>query len=98
MYTVFRSKEFDSWLADLKDAKAKARIVARLKSVEFGNLGDVRSVGGGISEMLIHYGPGYRVYFTRRDRLLIFLLTAGDKPSQERDIRRAKSLAETLKD
>ncbi|MBP9500758.1 MAG: type II toxin-antitoxin system RelE/ParE family toxin [Candidatus Promineofilum sp.] len=98
MYTVFRSKEFDSWLADLKDAKAKARIVARLKSVEFGNLGDVRSVGGGISEMRIHYGPGYRVYFTRRDRLLIFLLTAGDKSSQERDIRRAKSLAETLKD
>jgi putative addiction module killer protein len=98
MYTVLRSSEFDKWLTKLKDAKGKARIIARLRSAELGNLGDVKSIGEGISEMRIHYGPGYRVYFTRRGRLLIFLLVGGDKSSQKRDIKRAKALADTLEE
>ncbi len=98
MYTVLRSDEFDKWLTKLKDAKGKARIVARIRSAELGNLGDVKSVGEGISEMRIHYGPGYRIYFTQRGRLLILLLVGGDKSSQSRDIKRAKALAETMEE
>jgi len=98
MYTVLRSDEFDKWLTKLKDAKGKARIVARIRSAELGNLGDVKFVGEGISEMRIHYGPGYRVYFTRRGRLVIFLLVGGDKSSQNRDIKKAKALADMLEE
>jgi putative addiction module killer protein len=98
MYTVLRSKEFDAWLANLKDAKGKARIIARIRSAEYGNLGDVQSVGGGISELRIHFGPGYRVYFTQRGKLLILLLIGGDKSSQKRDIKKARTLVERLED
>ena len=98
MYTVLRSNDFDKWLQKLKDAKGKARILARVKSAELGNLGDVKPVGEGISEMRIHYGPGYRVYFTQSGKQLIFLLVGGDKSSQSRDIAKAKSLAESLKE
>lgn len=98
MYTVLRSDEFDKWLTKLKDAKGKARIVARIRSAELGNLGDVKSVGEGISEMRIHYGPGYRVYFARRGKLVILLLVGGDKASQKRDIKRAKALADIFEE
>ena len=98
MYTVLRSHEFDRWLARLKDVKGRARIVARIRSAELGNLGDVKPIGDGISEMRVHFGPGYRVYFTRRGRLLIILLIGGDKSSQNRDIAKAKALAETLEE
>ena len=98
MYTVLRSHEFDKWLVRLKDVKGRARIVARIRSAELGNLGDVKPVGDGISEMRVHFGPGYRVYFIQRGRLLIFLLIGGDKSSQHRDIAKAKALAETLEE
>ena len=98
MYTVLRSNEFDEWLAGLNDFKAKARVLARIRSAEHGNLGDVRPLGEGISEMRIHYGPGYRVYFVQQGKLLILLLIGGDKSSQKRDIKKAKVLAALLKD
>jgi putative addiction module killer protein len=98
MYTILRSDEFDKWLAQLKDAKGKARIVARIRSAELGNLGDVKPVGEGVSEMRIHFGPGYRLYFTQRGRLLILLLLGGDKSSQSRDIQKAKALARTVEE
>ncbi len=98
MYTILRSQEFDKWLSGLKDAKGKARIVARIRSAEHGNLGDVRPVGQGIHELRIHFGPGYRVYFVQRERLLILLLIGGSKSSQERDIKKAKALAATLEE
>ncbi len=98
MYTVLRSHEFDRWLVRLKDVKGRARIVARIRSAELGNLGDVKPIGDGISEMRVHFGPGYRVYFIQRGRLLIFLLIGGDKSSQNRDIAKAKALAETLEE
>lgn len=93
MYRVLRSTEFDKWLKQLKDAKGKARIIARIKSAQLGNLGDVKFVGDGIREMRIHYGPGYRVYFTQKGASLILLLIGGDKSSQKRDIQKAKKLA-----
>ena len=98
MFTVLRSDSFDKWLTKLKDAKGKARIVARIRSAELGNLGDVKSIGKGVNEMRIHYDPGYRVYFTRRGRLVILLLVGGDKSSQKRDIKRAITLANTIKE
>lgn len=93
VYSVLTTNEFDGWLSRLRDDKAKARILARIRSAEVGNLGDVRSVGGGVSEMRVHYGPGYRVYFTVRGMQLVILLLGGDKSSQKRDIKKAKLLA-----
>ena len=93
MFTILRSATFDRWLDRLRDRQAIHRIVARLLAVEDGHLGDVRTVGGGVSEMKIHHGPGYRIYFIPRDVKLIVLLCAGDKDSQRRDIERAKQMA-----
>ncbi len=98
MYTVIRSETFDKWLAQLQDVKGKARIVAHIRSAEQGNLGDVKPVGEGISEMRIHFGPGYRVYFMQKERQLILLLVGGDKSSQSRDIKKAKALAEMFEE
>ncbi|MEW6606404.1 MAG: type II toxin-antitoxin system RelE/ParE family toxin [bacterium] len=98
MYTVLRTKEFDEWLTKLRDAKGKARILARIRSAELGNLGDVEPVGEDVSEMRIHYGPGYRVYFKKKGTLLIILLLGGDKSSQTRDIKKAKTLVSMLKE
>jgi len=82
----------------LKDVKGRARIVARLRSVELGNLGDVKPVGDGVSEIRFHFSPGYRVYFTRRGDVVIFLLVGEDKSPQKRDIQVAKVLADTLQE
>jgi putative addiction module killer protein len=90
--------EFVAWLDELKDKKAQLRIAARLRQVEAGNLGDWQPVVGDVSEMRVHYGPGYRLYFVRRGRVHVVLLNAGDKSSQKRDIRRAVQLASELGD
>ena len=76
--------------------RAKARILARLDSARLGTLGDARSVGGGVSEMRVDVGAGYRVYFTRRQRVILVLLCGGDKSSQTRDIAHAKQMAKTV--
>lgn len=96
MYTVLRSMEFDEWLSGLKDRVGKARILARLVSVELGNFGDSRPVGSGISELRFHFGPGYRVYYTLRGDVLVYVLGGGDKSSQKRDIAKAKAIAVTI--
>ena len=93
MYTILRSATFDRWLRRLRDHQAVNRIVARLLAAEDGHLGDVRSVGGGVSEMRIQYGPGYRIYFITRGAEVIVLLCGGDKDSQRRDIERARRMA-----
>ena len=98
MYAILRSATFDRWLRRLRDRQAVDRIVARLLAAEDGHLGDVRSVGGGVSEMRIQYGPGYRVYFITRRGELIVLLCGGDKDSQRRDIERAKRMATEWRD
>jgi putative addiction module killer protein len=79
MNTFERSEEFDAWLTALKDNVGRARIVHRIRSAEHGNFGDCEPVGEGVSEMRIHVGPGYRVYFTRRAAVIYLLLVAGDK-------------------
>jgi putative addiction module killer protein len=86
------------WLDGLRDVQARARIVARLVRVSLGNLGDAKSVGDGVSELRIDYGPGYRVYFIWRGQELVVLLCGGDKSGQARDIARAKVLAKELGD
>jgi putative addiction module killer protein len=98
MFTLVRSSDFDAWLSDLADQRAKARVLARLRSATLGNLGDCEPVGDGVSEMRIHYGPGYRVYFMRDGATVYLLLTGGDKSSQKRDIERAKKMAKALRE
>lgn len=94
MLIVRQTEEFVEWLDALKDRRAQIRIVARLRQAEAGNLGDWQPVDGTLSEMRVHYGPGYRLYFVRRGSVLIVLLYGGDKSSQRRDIRRALVLAQ----
>ena len=96
MSTFLRTPEFDTWLKALRDPIAKARVIARVRSAEAGNLGDCAPVGDGISEMRIHVGPGYRLYYCRRGEITYLLLCAGDKSSQQKDIRTAKSLLKSL--
>jgi putative addiction module killer protein len=96
MNMFLRSEQFDTWLTGLKDKVGRARILHRIRSAEQGNFGDCEPVGGGVTEMRIHVGPGYRVYFTRRGEVLYLLLLGGDKSSQKRDIRRAVEMAQTL--
>jgi putative addiction module killer protein len=90
--TFLRTREFDEWLTRLRDQVAKARIIARIRSAEAGNFGDCEPVGSGISEMRIHIGPGYRIYYCRRDKVVYLLLCGGDKSSQARDVREAKRI------
>ncbi|MBX7233527.1 MAG: type II toxin-antitoxin system RelE/ParE family toxin [Caldilineales bacterium] len=97
MNTFLRSEGFDAWLAALKDKIGRARILHRIRSAEHGNFGDCEPVGEGVSEMRIHTGPGYRVYFTRRGAVIYLLLVGGNKSSQQRDIRRAITMARELK-
>jgi putative addiction module killer protein len=96
MLTVLLTEEFQDWLDGLKDRAAQLRIVARLRRVEAGNLGDWKGVGGGVAEMRVHAGPGYRLYFLRRGALVIVMLGGGDKSTQVRDVERAQQLAREL--
>ena len=98
MFEIFRSETFDVWLRELHDIRARARIEARILRLSQGNPGDVKSVGSGVSEMRIDYGPGYRVYFTRRGRFVVVLLCGGDKRTQDADIKRAIEIAEDWED
>jgi len=96
MNTFLKSEEFDTWLVSLKDHVGKAMIAKRIRKAEAGNFGDCETVGEGVSELRIHYGPGYRAYFTRRGNVVYFLLLGGDKSTQKRDIKRAQTMARTL--
>ncbi len=98
MNSFLRTPEFDEWLKALRDPIAKARIVARIRSAQAGNFGDCAPLGAGISEMRIHVGPGYRVYYCRRGEITYLLLCAGDKSSQPKDIRTAQTLLKSLED
>jgi putative addiction module killer protein len=96
MAEVGQTQEFSAWLRRLTDANAVARIVARIRRMEKGNPGDTRSVGQGILEMRVDYGPGYRIYYLHRGAQIVILLCGGDKRTQQQDIKRAQKLAETL--
>lgn len=96
MFTIRQTEEFQDWLDGLKDVKAQVRIVARLRLAEAGNLGDWKPVGGEVSEMRVAFGPGYRLYFTKRQNILIVMLAGGDKSTQARDIKRAQKILQQL--
>ena len=98
MNTLLRSDLFSAWLESLRDVKGKARILSRLDAAAVGNFGDCEPVGKGVSEMRIHVGPGYRVYFTRRGLQVYLLLVGGSKASQKRDIKTAFRMARELKE
>ena len=92
MPEVIESATFRRWIRGLRDRSAVARINARLRNVSLGNVGDARPVGGGLFEMRVHHGPGYRLYFLREGTTVV-VLCGGDKGSQQRDIERAGRLA-----
>ncbi len=97
MKELEETPEFSKWIDGLKDRTGKAIILVRIDRLALnGNPGDVEAVGEGVSEMRIHHGPGYRVYFKERDGTLIVLLAGGDKDSQAQDIETAKRLAREL--
>jgi len=98
MYTLKALPEFEAWLAGLTDKLVRDTVVKRLTRVELGLLGDVRSVGDGVSELRIDLGAGWRIYYTWRGKQIIFLLTGGSKRSQDSDIARAKALAANITD
>ena len=95
-YEVIKSATFLNWLKGLRDRNARARIAVRIDRIEDGNFGDHRSVGGGVSEIRVNVGQGYRIYYTIRNRIVVILLCGGDKSSQRRDIRRARQMESEL--
>ena len=98
MYQLQQTETFEKWLIALRDKKAKARILARLESVRLGNLGDWKTIGGGLRELRVHAGPGYRLYFVLRYDVVLVLLCGGAKSTQARDIERAKRLLKDVED
>ena len=93
MIEIRKTEKYARWLDGLRDIKGRARIQARVERLAAGNAGDVKPVGEGVSELRIDYGPGYRVYFTKRGRELVILLAGGDKSTQADDIKTALRLA-----
>jgi putative addiction module killer protein len=93
---VLTTEAFDDWFAGLRDIRAKVRVQARIDRAGLGNFGDCEPIGEGVSEMRIHYGPGYRVYFVQRGFEVVILLAGGDKSSQAKDVKRALALARDL--
>jgi putative addiction module killer protein len=91
-----QTEAFAGWFDSLRDRKARARIDARIRRLSLGNPGDVKPIGGGVSELRVDYGPGYRIYFVQRGPTLMILLAGGEKRTQERDIKKARELARSL--
>ncbi len=96
MIEIRKTKIFVKWLDNLRDIRARARVLVRIKRLADGNPGDVKSVGEGVSELRIHYGPGYRVYYTKIDHEIVLLLMGGNKSTQSGDIKKALHLARNL--
>ena len=98
MNTILRTEAFDIWLRKLKDARGKARIIERIRSAERGNCGDCKNTGSGVIEMRIHFGPGYRLYFSCVEDVVYVLLCGGRKRGQQRDIAKAQEMVKLLKE
>lgn len=97
-YVIKRLEKFNDWLESLNDGLTRQRLVKRLRKAALGNLGDIVPVGGGVIEMREHFGPGWRMYFVKREGFLIVMLNGGDKSSQQVDILQAIELADALED
>jgi putative addiction module killer protein len=98
MFTIRRTAQFDAWFAGLRDVRTRQRLVARLRKAQLGNLGDCKSIGAGVYEMREHFGPGWRMYYVRRGRVLIVMLGGGDKSTQTTDVAKALKLAERIEE
>ena len=98
MYMIKQTDVFSKWLTKLKDIQAKVSILRRIERVREGNFGDYKSIGSDVSELRITTGPGYRIYYTKKDDEIVILLVGGDKSTQSKDIQKAKQLAEELQD
>ena len=96
VYVIKQTETFVAWHQRLKDRAARIAVARRLENVEAGTLGDVKPVGGGVSELRVKIGPGYRLYFTMRKSVVVVLLCGGDKGTQDADIKRAKKIAEEI--
>lgn len=96
MIEVRKTEAFADWLDNLRDGDARAKIEVRILRLSLGNFGDTKSVGGGVSELRIDHGPGYRVYFTKRGLTVVVLLCGGDKGTQTKDIKRAQKMAQEV--
>ncbi|MDP3548936.1 MAG: type II toxin-antitoxin system RelE/ParE family toxin [Novosphingobium sp.] len=96
VFKLSETPDFSDWLGSLRDRRARARIVVRLERLADGNFGDSKSVKGGVHELRVDYGPGYRVYFFQRGKELVILLCGGDKRTQDADIAHAKRLKEEI--
>ncbi len=92
MFQIKKTKFFSKWYKRLKDVYAQKKIAYRLVQTELGNFGDFKFIGDGIYEMRIHYGPGYRIYYTKENEVVVLLLAGGDKLTQQKDIEKAKEL------
>ena len=97
VYTIEKTTIFENWIKGIKSPKDKARIFARIKRAELGNLGDYKQLAENLFEMRIFFGSGFRLYYTIRDKKIIFLLCGGNKSSQAKDIKNAKTILEELK-
>jgi putative addiction module killer protein len=93
---IRQTERYAQWFASLRDRQARARIDVRIRRLSLGNPGDVKPAGGGVSELRLDYGPGYRIYFTQRGQTLVILLAGGDKRTQDQDIKTARELAQEL--
>ncbi len=98
MYKIVQTPEFSDWLKTVANPIATAAIAARLRRASLGNLGNWRAVGSGVSEMKIDVGAGYRLYFVVRGNVVVVMLCGGDKSTQDKDIKRAKNMAQELED
>ena len=96
MIQIEKTDDFDSWLNDLKDSKTRAIIMSRIDRISLGLFGVCKSVGQGVSEVKIDYGPGYRLYFVKKGSVVIVLLCGGDKSTQSRDIKKAIRMAQEV--
>jgi putative addiction module killer protein len=96
MIEIRRTQVYEDFIDGLRDRRARAMIAMRIDRLAHGHAGDAAPVGEGVSELRLHYGPGYRVYYVQRKTVVIVLLCGGDKSSQQRDIKRAKELASNL--
>lgn len=97
-YEIETSNIFDRWFAGIKDITFRARIISRFDSIQLGNLGDHKSLGGGLFELRCFFGPGFRVYFTVKKENVVLLLCGGDKSGQSKDIQRARMIMATLEE
>lgn len=93
---IYKTDDYTAWEATLRDGRALRHVAARVRQMSLGNFSDAKSVGEGVMETRIHYGPGYRLYYTRRGGTIVVLLVGGDKSTQRKDIARATELARNI--